>query len=64
MKTNRLNTFTPFSIFHKPTGFIKMDRSYVSLIQNLILLTWQSRSVAIELLSAIGHVNFAMPRIL
>ena len=36
-KTNRLNTFTPFSIFHKPTGFIKMDRSYVSLIQNLIL---------------------------
>ena len=61
---NRLNTFTPFSIFHKTTGFIKMERSYVSLIQNLILLTRQSRSVAIELISAIGHVNFAMPRIL
>ena len=27
-----------FSIYHKPTGFIKMDRSYISLIQNLIEL--------------------------
>ena len=61
-KTNKLNTITRFSIFHKPTGFIKMDRLYVSLSQNLILWTWQSRSVAIELISAIGHVNFAMPR--
>ena len=57
-KQKGLNTFTPFSIFHKPTGFIKMDHSYVSLIQNLILWTWQSRSVAIELISTIGHVNF------